>query len=162
MLSEKLGSPVEVINSAHVRALYRVGPEQRERLLEAGVTKVDDDGQPLPLTGAELKLLVDRMLDPATPAAELNRLLLDPKAQPAAFGMICPHRQRTARTGCAKDFSPRRALWKSSRRASSRTTCAARWRRWSRCCRAWGRGVTQRPSGRTRGVRGRSEEGILK
>src|SRR5207248_11398380 len=66
MLSEKLGAPAEVINSAHVRALYRVGPEQRERLLEAVVTKVDDDGNPLPLTGAELKLLVDRMLDPAT------------------------------------------------------------------------------------------------
>src|SRR5438067_2631460 len=85
MLSEKLGAPVEVINSAHVRALYRVGPEQRERLLEAVVTKVDADGQPLPLTGAELKLLVDRMLDPATPASELNRLLLDPKARPKAM-----------------------------------------------------------------------------
>src|SRR5205085_8451014 len=84
MLSEKLGAPVEVINSAHVRALYRVGPEQRERLLEAVVSKVDDDGRPLPLTGAELKLLVDRMLDPATPAAELNRLLLDPRARPKA------------------------------------------------------------------------------
>ena len=81
-LSEKLGSPVQVINSSHVRALYRVGPEQRERLLEAVVSKVDDDGQPYPLTGAELKLLVDRMLDPATPTAELNRLLSDPKARP--------------------------------------------------------------------------------
>lgn len=81
-LSEKLGSPVQVINSAHVRALYRVGPEQRERLLEAVVSKVDEDGQPYPLTGAELKLLVDRMLDPATPTAELNRLLSDPKARP--------------------------------------------------------------------------------
>src|SRR3569833_460857 len=30
-LSEKLGSAVQVINSAHVRALYRVGPGQRER-----------------------------------------------------------------------------------------------------------------------------------
>lgn len=82
MLSEKLGSPVQVINSAHVRALYRVGPDQRERLLEAVVTKVDEDGRPYPLTGAELKLLVDRMLDPATPTAELNRLLSDPKARP--------------------------------------------------------------------------------
>lgn len=82
MISEKIGSPVQVINSAHVRALYRVGPEQRERLLEAVVTKVDDDGQPYPLTGAELKVLVDRMLDPATPTAELNRLLHDPKARP--------------------------------------------------------------------------------
>src|SRR5438105_6640670 len=45
MLSEKLGSAVEVIHSGHVRALYRVGPEQRERLLEAVVTKVDDDGR---------------------------------------------------------------------------------------------------------------------
>lgn len=83
-LSEKLGSAVQVINSAHVRALYRVGPDQRERLLEAVVSKVDDDGQPYPLTGAELKLLVDRMLDPATPTAELNRLLKDPKARPKA------------------------------------------------------------------------------
>jgi ParB-like chromosome segregation protein Spo0J len=82
MLSEKLGSPVQVINSAHVRALYRVGPEQRERLLEAVISKVDEDGRPYPLTGAELKLLVDRMLDPATPTAELNRLLNDPKARP--------------------------------------------------------------------------------
>jgi ParB-like chromosome segregation protein Spo0J len=82
LLSEKLGSPVQVINSAHVRALYRVGPEQRERLLEAVVTKVDDEGQPYPLTGAELKALVDRMLDPATPAAELKRLLNDPRARP--------------------------------------------------------------------------------
>jgi hypothetical protein len=81
-LSEKLGSPVQVINSSHVRALYRVGPEQRERLLEAVVTKVGDDGQPYPLTGAELKLLVDRMLDPATPSAELSRLLNDPRARP--------------------------------------------------------------------------------
>jgi ParB-like chromosome segregation protein Spo0J len=81
-LSEKLGSAVQVINSSHVRALYRVGPEQRERLLEAVVTKVDEDGQPYPLTGAELKLLVDRMLDPATPTAELNRLLNDPRARP--------------------------------------------------------------------------------
>jgi len=81
-LSEKLGSPVQVINSAHVRALYRVGAEQRERLLEAVVSKVDEDGQPYPLTGAELKVLVDRMLDPATPTAELNRLLNDPKARP--------------------------------------------------------------------------------
>ncbi|MBM3458684.1 MAG: ParB/RepB/Spo0J family partition protein, partial [Armatimonadetes bacterium] len=64
-LSEKLGVPVQVINSAHVRALYRLGPEQRERLLEAVVSKVDEDGRPYPLTGAELKLLVDRMLDPA-------------------------------------------------------------------------------------------------
>src|SRR5262249_49353029 len=68
----------------HVRALYRVGPEQRERLLEAVVTKVDEEGQPYPLTGAELKMLVDRMLDPATPTAELNRLLYDPKARPKA------------------------------------------------------------------------------
>ncbi len=82
LLSEKLGTPVQVINSAHVRALYRVGADQRERLLEAVVSKVDDDGQPYPLTGAELKLLVDRMLDPATPTAELNRLLSDPKARP--------------------------------------------------------------------------------
>lgn len=81
-LSEKLGSPVQVINSAHVRALYRVGADQRERLLEAVVSKVDPDGQPYPLTGAELKLLVDRMLDPATPTAELNRLLNDPRARP--------------------------------------------------------------------------------
>jgi ParB-like chromosome segregation protein Spo0J len=83
-LSDKLGSPVQVINSSHVRALYRVGPEQRERLLEAVVSKVDEDGQPYPLTGAELKLLVDRMLDPATPTSELNRLLNDPKARPKA------------------------------------------------------------------------------
>lgn len=83
-LSEKLGSPVQVINSSHVRALYRVGPEQREQLLEAVVSKVDEDGQPYPLTGAELKLLVDRMLDPATPTSEINRLLKDPKARPKA------------------------------------------------------------------------------
>jgi hypothetical protein len=82
MLSEKLGAPVQVINSAHVRALYRVGTDQRERLLEAVVTKVDRDGQPYPLTGAELKILVDRMLDPSTPIPELNRLLQDPKARP--------------------------------------------------------------------------------
>jgi ParB-like chromosome segregation protein Spo0J len=82
LLSEKLGSQVQVINSAHVRALYRVGAEQRERLLEAVVTKVDEDGLPYPLTGAELKALVDRMLDPATPTAELSRLLNDPKARP--------------------------------------------------------------------------------
>lgn len=82
-LSEKLGTPVQVINSAHVRALYRVGADQRERLLEAVVSKVDEAGQPYPLTGAELKLLVDRMLDPATPAAEINRLLSDPRARPA-------------------------------------------------------------------------------
>lgn len=81
-LSEKLGTPVQVINSSHVRALYRVGAEQREQLLEAVVSKVDENGQPYPLTGAELKLLVDRMLDPATPTAELNRLLRDPKARP--------------------------------------------------------------------------------
>ena len=81
-LSEKLGTPVQVINSSHVRALYRVGPDQRERLLEAVVSKVDEAGQPYPLTGAELKLLVDRMLDPATPTAELNRLLNDPRARP--------------------------------------------------------------------------------
>ena len=81
-LSERLGTPVQVINSAHVRALYRVGADQRERLLEAVVSKVDADGQPYPLTGAELKALVDRMLDPATPTAELNRLLTDPKARP--------------------------------------------------------------------------------
>jgi ParB-like chromosome segregation protein Spo0J len=81
-LSEKLGTPVQVINSAHVRALYRVGADQRERLLEAVVSKVDADGQPYPLTGAELKLLVDRMLDPATPTAELKRLLNDPHARP--------------------------------------------------------------------------------
>jgi ParB-like chromosome segregation protein Spo0J len=85
-LSEKLGSPVQVINSSHVRALYRVGPDQRERLLEAVVSKVDDDGQPYPLSGAELKLLVDRMLDPATPTAELNRLLNDPRARPKPPG----------------------------------------------------------------------------
>lgn len=84
MLSEKLGTPVQVINSSHVRALYRVGAEQRERLLEAVVSKVDENGEPYPLTGAELKLLVDRMLDPATPSAELNRLLSDPKARPKA------------------------------------------------------------------------------
>ncbi len=85
-LSEKLGTPVQVINSAHVRALYRVGADQRERLLEAVVSKVDEEGQPYPLTGAELKLLVDRMLDPATPTAELNRLLSDPKARPKVQG----------------------------------------------------------------------------
>lgn len=85
-LSEKLGSPIQVINSSHVRALYRVGADQRERLLEAVVSKVDDDGRPYPLTGAELKLLVDRMLDPATPTAELNRLLNDPKARPKPPG----------------------------------------------------------------------------
>jgi hypothetical protein len=82
LLSEKLGAPVQVINATHVRALYRVGQEQRERLLEVVVGKVDDDGRPYPLTGAELKLLVDRMLDPATPAAELSRLMNDPKARP--------------------------------------------------------------------------------
>jgi ParB-like chromosome segregation protein Spo0J len=86
LLSEKLGAPVQVINSAHVRALYRVGPDQRERLLEAVVTKVDEQGQPYPLTGSELKLLVDRMLDPATPTAELNRLLNDPRARPKVPG----------------------------------------------------------------------------
>lgn len=82
MLSEKLGSTVQVINSAHVRALYRVGAEQRERLLEVVVSKVDENGAPYPLTGAELKVLVDRMLDPATPKAELNRLMNDPTARP--------------------------------------------------------------------------------
>ncbi len=82
LLSEKLGAPVQVINSAHVRALYRVGPEQRERLLEVVVSKVDQDGRPYPLTGAELRALVDRMLDPATPTAELNRLFSDPEARP--------------------------------------------------------------------------------
>lgn len=81
-LSEKLGTPVQVINSAHVRALYRVGADQRERLLEAVVSKVGEDGEPYPLTGSELKVLVDRMLDPATPTAELNRLLNDPRARP--------------------------------------------------------------------------------
>lgn len=83
-LSEKLGTPVQVINSAHVRAMYRVGPEQRERLLEAVVGKLDEDGRPYPLTGAELKLLVDRMLDPATPPRELERLLTDPRARPGS------------------------------------------------------------------------------
>src|SRR5439155_25393903 len=74
----------QVINSAQDRAICSVGPDQRQRLLEAVVSKTDEDGQPYPLTGAELKLLVDRMLDPATPTAELNRLLSDPKARPKA------------------------------------------------------------------------------
>lgn len=107
-LSEKLGSPVQVINSAHVRALYRVGPDQRERLLEAVVSKLDDDGQPYPLTGAELKLLVDRMLDPATPTAELNRLLSDPKARPKppSSNGAAPH-DNGAGNGLASDpFMP--------------------------------------------------------
>lgn len=108
MLSEKLGSPVQVINSAHVRALYRVGPDQRERLLEAVVTKVDDDGQPYPLTGAELKLLVDRMLDPATPTAELNRLLSDPKARPKAPAAqnACPDGELVRERTVADAFVP--------------------------------------------------------
>lgn len=81
-LSERMGEPVQVINSAHVRALYRVGPEQREQLLEVIVSKVDAAGRPRPLSGAELKLLVDRLLDPSTPAAEMRRLMEDPQARP--------------------------------------------------------------------------------
>lgn len=100
-LSEKLGTPVQVINSAHVRALYRVGPEQRERLLEAVVSKVGEDGEPYPLTGSELKLLVDRMLDPATPTAELNRLLNDPRARPKP-----PSAQAEASEAAADPFVP--------------------------------------------------------
>ena len=34
-LTERLGEEVQVINSAHVQALYRVGPEQRAQLLDA-------------------------------------------------------------------------------------------------------------------------------
>ncbi len=90
-LSERLGQGVQVVNSAHVQALYRVGDEQRSRLLDAVATKTDADGLPQPLTGAELKCLVDRMEDPATPAAELRRLLEDPLARPEA-----PARRRPA------------------------------------------------------------------
>src|SRR5205823_4080738 len=107
-LSEKLGSPVQVINSAHVRALYRVGPEQRERLLEAVVTKVDDSGDPYPLTGAELKLLVDRMLDPATPTAELNRLLSDPRARPKPPA-VASSGEHPAANGARDPFVPEQA-----------------------------------------------------
>ena len=81
-LTERLGEEVQVINSAHVQALYRVGPEQRAQLLDAVAGKIDDEGRPRPLTGAELKSLVDRMEDPQIPAEELKRLLADPSARP--------------------------------------------------------------------------------
>jgi hypothetical protein len=81
-LSERLGEEAQVINSSHVQALYRVGDEQRARLLDAVAGKTDAEGRPQPLTGAELKLLVDRMEDPATTAVELTRLLEDPRARP--------------------------------------------------------------------------------
>src|SRR5947209_17543349 len=81
-LSERLGEEVQVINSSHVQALYRVGDEQRAQLLEAVAGKTDEEGRPQPLTGAELKILVDRMEDPNTPVAELRNLLQDPLARP--------------------------------------------------------------------------------
>jgi ParB-like chromosome segregation protein Spo0J len=83
-LSERMGEEVQVINSSHVQALYRVGAEQRAQLLDAVAGKVDEEGRPRPLTGAELKSLVDRMEDPQTPAEELKRLLADPLARPDA------------------------------------------------------------------------------
>jgi ParB-like chromosome segregation protein Spo0J len=83
-LSERLGEEVQIVNSSHVQALYRVGEEPRSRLLDAIALKTDEDGHPRPLTGAELKLLVDRMEDPATPAEELRRLLEDPLVRPEA------------------------------------------------------------------------------
>jgi len=92
-LSVRLGQEVQVINSSHVQALYRVGDEQRARLLDAVATKTDAEGQPQPLTGAELKCLVDLMEDPATPSAELRRLLEDPLARPEP-----PARRRPAPT----------------------------------------------------------------
>jgi hypothetical protein len=90
-LSERLGDDVQVINSSHVQALYRVGAEQRNRLLDAVAGKTDEEGRPQPLTGAELKVLVDRMEDPATPVEELRRLLEDPLVRPEA-----PSRRRFA------------------------------------------------------------------
>jgi ParB-like chromosome segregation protein Spo0J len=93
-LSERLGEEVQVINSSHVQALFRVGDEQRARLLDAVAGKTDPEGRPQPLTGAELKLLVDRMEDPATPAEELGRLLEDPLARPEA-----PARRRAGSSG---------------------------------------------------------------
>lgn len=83
-LSERLGEEVQIVNSSHVQALYRVGDEPRSRLLDAIALKTDADGRPHPLTGAELKLVVDRMEDPATPADELRRLLEDPLVRPEA------------------------------------------------------------------------------
>lgn len=83
-LSERLGEEVEVINSSHVQALYRVGDEQRTRLLDAIASKIDEEGRPRPLTGGELKSLVDLMENPATPTQELRRLLEDPLARPEA------------------------------------------------------------------------------
>jgi ParB-like chromosome segregation protein Spo0J len=82
VLSERLGEDVQVINSSHVQALYRVGDEQRAQLLEAVAGKTDEEGRPRPLTGTELKNLVDRMEDPHTPAEELQKLLEDPLARP--------------------------------------------------------------------------------
>jgi ParB-like chromosome segregation protein Spo0J len=82
VLSERLGEAVQVINSAHVQALYRVGAEQRAQLLDAVAGKTDEEGRPRPLTGAELKTLVDRLEDPQTSADELHRLLSDPLARP--------------------------------------------------------------------------------
>lgn len=92
VLSERVGESVQVINSSHVQALYRVGAEQRAQLLDAVASKTDEQGRPRPLTGAELKCLVDRMEDPQTPAAELQRLLSDPLARPE------PSSRRAART----------------------------------------------------------------
>jgi ParB-like chromosome segregation protein Spo0J len=89
-LSERLGEDVQIINSSHVQALYRVGAEQRARLLDAVAGKVDEEGRPRPLTGAELKSLVDRMEDPQTSAAELERLLADPSARPEAASRRSP------------------------------------------------------------------------
>jgi ParB-like chromosome segregation protein Spo0J len=83
-LSERLGEEVQIVNSSHVQALYRVGDEQRSRLLDAIALKTDEDGRPRPLTGSELKLLVDRMEDLGTPAEELRRLLEDPLIRPEA------------------------------------------------------------------------------
>lgn len=82
VLSERLGEAVQVINSSHVQALYRVGSEQRAQLLDAVAGKTDEQGRPRPLTGAELKSLVDRMEDPQTPTDELQRLLSDPLTRP--------------------------------------------------------------------------------
>jgi ParB-like chromosome segregation protein Spo0J len=89
-LSERLGEDVQIINSSHVQALYRVGAEQRAQLLDAVASKVDEEGRPRPLTGTELKSLVARLEDPQTPDAELTRLLADPSARPEAASRRSP------------------------------------------------------------------------
>lgn len=81
-LAERLGTETQIINSSHVKALYRVGEEKRAELLDVIASKLDEQGNPRPLTGAELRVLVDRLLDPATPQAELKRLITDPHARP--------------------------------------------------------------------------------